>query len=522
MKIKASIVLFQSLVLVVASALFSLSAAAQCSDLRFAFQSNPASPGTSPFRPVTGDFNRDGNPDAVWPNSATDNITVVLGNGNGGFAAPTNLAVGDFPERIAIGDLNRDGRQDLAVRNFLSANISVLFGNANGTFTAATTAITNVPSNGSGIAIRDINRDGIEDIVVSRIDPNSFQIHIGNGSGGFVAQPTIATDGLSSDVAVGDVNRDGRDDIVLSQPTLDRVALFLGNGSGTTFGTQNNFGVGDSPRPVSLVDLNNDAAFDLIVGYEAASGGSNDVSVLLNNGSGGFGAVSNYPTSQQTRTVDTGDFNGDGNPDIAVGRPGSQVVVLQNDGDGTFGAAAFFAVGGIQSSVAVDDFNNDGKDDIFATQQGNNTFGVLRNTCFGDKPDIDFTGDGKADIAVFRPSNGNWFVLRSEDNSFFAIPWGVNGDIPAAADYDGDGKSDFAVFRPTGATWFISRSTDGGATFVQFGLSSDTPTPKDYDGDGKADIAIFRPNLGEWWMLRSKDGSVFATPFGTAGDIPIR
>jgi hypothetical protein len=67
-------------------------------------------------------------------------------------------------------------------------------------------------------------------------------------------------------------------------------------------------------------------------------------------------------------------------------------------------------------------------------------------------------------------------VLRSEDSSFFAVPFGTNGDTPAPADYDGDGKADFAVFRPNGANWFLQRSTEG--IFIQqFGQADDKPTP---------------------------------------------
>ena len=56
---------------------------------------------------------------------------------------------------------------------------------------------------------------------------------------------------------------------------------------------------------------------------------------------------------------------------------------------------------------------------------------------------------------------GNWFILRSEDFSFFAFPFGANGDTPVPGDYDGDGKFDAGVFRPTNQTWFIQRSTAG-------------------------------------------------------------
>ena len=88
----------------------------------------------------------------------------------------------------------------------------------------------------------------------------------------------------------------------------------------------------------------------------------------------------------------------------------------------------------------------------------------------------DYTGDGKTDVAFWRPSSGEWFVLRSENFSFYSVPFGSSTDIPAPGDYDGDGRHDTTVFRPSTATWFSQRST-AGTLIQQFGTATDRPVP---------------------------------------------
>jgi hypothetical protein len=70
-------------------------------------------------------------------------------------------------------------------------------------------------------------------------------------------------------------------------------------------------------------------------------------------------------------------------------------------------------------------------------------------------------------------------VLRSEDSSFFASPFGVSTDKPTPGDYDGDGKFDQSVFRPSNGVWYVNRTT-AGVQIQPFGIGTDLPLPGYY------------------------------------------
>src|SRR5258706_363009 len=104
---------------------------------RIAAASNYAA-GTGPRAMDIGDFNGDGKMDLAVADQSGNSVSILLGNGSGGFAAPASYAVGSSPVSIVAADFNNDGKLDLAVANF-GGNVSVLLGNGHGVFAAAAT-----------------------------------------------------------------------------------------------------------------------------------------------------------------------------------------------------------------------------------------------------------------------------------------------------------------------------------------------------------------------------------------------
>src|SRR5258707_14858130 len=75
--------------------------------------------GAAPSSIAIADVNRDGKPDLVVANNGGDNVTVLLGDGNGGFtpAAGSPFPAGKNPDRVAGGDFHGHGPPDLALPN---------------------------------------------------------------------------------------------------------------------------------------------------------------------------------------------------------------------------------------------------------------------------------------------------------------------------------------------------------------------------------------------------------------------
>ena len=140
-----------------------------------------------PISMIAGDFNLDGNQDLAIANRTTSNVSILLGNGDGTFTQATNspLVVGASPVAIATGDLNGDSHPDLAILNQLDNTVSILLGNGDGTFAAAPNSPLATGQGPSAVAIADFNSDGNSDIAVTDPLTDSVSVYLGLGQGLF-------------------------------------------------------------------------------------------------------------------------------------------------------------------------------------------------------------------------------------------------------------------------------------------------------------------------------------------------
>ena len=173
--------------------------------------------GIDPVAVAVGDFNGDGKADLAVANSASgsNNISVLLGKGDGSFATAVSYPAHSGPTAVAVGDFNGDGKPDLAVVNQSSDDVSILIGDGNGTFQPPVDYAT--PAGPSSVMVTDVNGDGVEDLVVTTF--STVTILLGHGDGTFVPSTTYTTTGIPNALAVGDLNGTARSTSLWLLPT---------------------------------------------------------------------------------------------------------------------------------------------------------------------------------------------------------------------------------------------------------------------------------------------------------------
>jgi hypothetical protein len=266
-------------------------------------------------------LNGDGKLDLVVANETGNDVSVLLGNGDGTFLPTTNYGTVDRPEHVAVADLNMDGKPDLAVASF-GGMVFVLSGNGDGTFQPPAGYATGLAS--TSVTTGDFNKDGKPDLAVANQDSGNLSILLNSGAGTFSTAVNYSTAPYPVSITSGDFNRDGNLDLVTSDigPYSNGyilgdgfISVLLGNGNGT-FQAAVNYGVGNVPHSVVAGDFNADGLVDLVV----ANAYSQTVSILVSNGDGTFASAINFSTGDPSTpfSVALGDFNGDGKPDVAT------------------------------------------------------------------------------------------------------------------------------------------------------------------------------------------------------------
>jgi FG-GAP-like repeat/PQQ-like domain len=231
--------------------------------------------GTTPDALAAGDFDRDGDVDlAVCDAMVSGRVRILLNDGSGGFTLGSSITVGNKPTAIVAADLNRDGKLDLAVVDDDSDDVWILLGNGDGTFTASAQSPIALTTNSSpvSIAAADLDGDGDLDLAVACFGTNELRL-LRNDSGQFTLLPPVAVPDLASQLVAADVNRDGKADLALAATGLK---VLRGKGA-MAFEDEEQFVGGRSTVAVAIADFNRDGRPDAAL----VNKDSNDVSILL-------------------------------------------------------------------------------------------------------------------------------------------------------------------------------------------------------------------------------------------------
>jgi uncharacterized repeat protein (TIGR01451 family) len=240
------------------------------------------------------------------------------------------------------------------------------------------------------------------------------------------------------------------------------------------------------------------------------------------------------PSAGDTNALAAGDYDGDGDLDLAVGSWDGQNVLYLNNGDGTFGAGVNFGTGNERTrALAWADMDgdgdldlavgNDGEQNVVYLNNGDGTLGAGVN--FGPSNDAthalawgDYDGDGDLDLAVGNYYGQNMVYVNNGDGTLGAgVNFGPGSDKTIAlawGDYDGDGDLDLAVGNFQQQNVLYPNNGDG--TFglgVPFGTGSGWTYALawgDYDGDGDLDLAVGNQNEQNVLYPNNGDGTLGA------------
>jgi hypothetical protein len=292
--------------------------------------------GDAPSSIVAGQFNGDAFTDLAIASVGNDNIAIKLGDGSGGFTGSDTVSTGtnSDPRAIAMGDFNNDGKTDLVSANQGASTVSILLGDGMGGFATDGTPF-NAGANGAAnpVAIAVIQLGGttmtpdtnLDALIASQTNDQVLSL-MGDGTGEITGWGTnYSGSGVPgadpSAIAVGALNPSSPNpafaaepDMLIANQGVDQVWPAYGRTDGTAFDFGGVLATGDQPVAVALGDLDGDGDPDGI----SANMGGGTATTILSDGVGGTNVDTSTAVGSSPRAIATGDFDVDTKADVAV------------------------------------------------------------------------------------------------------------------------------------------------------------------------------------------------------------
>ena len=360
--------------------------------------------GTAPVAVATADFNGDNFQDFAVANQADSTVWIFRGVGDGTFRTPSasdKYTVGRLPSAIAVGDFNGDGKTDIAVADAgdstIPGDIEILLGNGDGTFQPPKQFLTGPGTHPVALLAKDLNGDGILDLAIvdqgNGTSPGHVLVWFGNGNkdtltgrwnGTFNTTASYTVGVKPTAIASAAFTSSGRPDLAVTNQNDNSVSVLVQDQNNTFTpkidpATGKNFATGSGPAGIAVGDFNRDGNQDIAVTNQTEP--TNTVSILLGNGDGTFRAHNDFPGGSGPVGIVAGNFTGSVAPDLAVAdSSGNQLSILIDKGDGTFQAPIGIPTGNGPVAIAAADLNGDGTLDVIVANEASNSVTVTLNS----------------------------------------------------------------------------------------------------------------------------------------------
>lgn len=474
-----------------------------------------------PLSVAVADVNGDGKLDVLAATATVQGampspggVIVLLNRGDGTLADPVPY---DVPgSTIAVGDVDGDGKPDIATTD-ATGLVQILINQGNGTFSRSSPSVAGGGITLLSMAMADLNGDGAADIVTTNTFAQESDARPGWVT--VLSRNTVPAEAApllqgnaTTGVAIGDLNGDGMMDIaaaVPSTPPLLNPKMRVWTNAGNRLVIPADYALDLDPKSIQLADLDGDGKLD--VALTTTTGAM----LMLNSGTGTFGAPIDYMAGANVAGMALGDWNGDGRTDMALATTtpfDGNVIVLMNPGKPIFsGQGVSYRGGIIPSFIASGDFNGDGKSDLVVADTNGYTANVLLNRGDGTFADAvsypvgaspqwiavkDWNGDGKPDLVVANFGDNDVSLLLNKGDGTFApaVNTAVLGGLFAltAADVTGDGLPDLITSSSAGLGVLpnLGNATFGKLTSFAAGAGVSMAACGDMDGDGKIDVIV--------------------------------
>jgi hypothetical protein len=424
------------------------------------------SQGSAPTGLALADFNLDGGLDAAVPNNFSSDVSVLLGDGEGGFGRPRVFAADEQTLGVAVGSFNDDPFIDVAAvsRGSTGPNVASMLSVGDGSLEAVEDLIAEMSP--VDAAVGDLDNNGVADISLVHSD-GTLLAYLAKRDTAFAVPLELELADDTAAVTHADLNQDGRLDIIAASKAGREVAVLLARANGG-FAPPQSFSLTVEASALAVGDWNADRVPD-VAATGLREGSVGGVDILLGAPDGSLGSPTSLDAGGTPVDMESGDLNGDDRMDLVVANNASNnISVFLSNGDGTFTTATPVAAAGGPKSLTIADFDRDGCDDLAVALAISRSVITLFGDCAGSlaadgfplalrgTPSAvearDLTGDGLPDllvadevsnsVSVFVKTEGNRFFLQLNENEFVVSRRPIDS---AVGDFDGDGAYDGAA-----------------------------------------------------------------------------